>query len=155
MFEGNALFDGTFFTFVGEYYLENTLKKTLNRKFRGKCELCTNPTYIVGTGSSTYNFLRHLRRKHGQKTYDAYLSYKETKNTRPKTNACIKVSNMIDKEGFVPMYVAVESTWKQFGNPRAKRPVSSVVLDKGVTDRILSDAHDFILNPSWYLEKSE
>ncbi|XP_065225769.1 mitochondrial chaperone BCS1-like [Planococcus citri] len=164
LYDGNALFDGTFFTFVNEYYVKDSLKQIATRKFKGKCELCQVPAFIVGSGSSTYNFLRHLRRKHGEEVYESYLSYKQLKN--PKTR--IKIKNRVSAAknvtadvssesdnlvGTVTMYVADEFVWKEFGNPRNKRSLKSVILEDGVSERILDDVRDFILNPSWYHDR--
>ncbi|XP_047108759.1 mitochondrial chaperone BCS1 [Schistocerca piceifrons] len=53
-------------------------------------------------------------------------------------------------EGKTIMYTAMGAEWRQFGHPRKKRPLSSVVLDTGIAERILNDVKDFIGNPSWY-----
>lgn len=51
------------------------------------------------------------------------------------------------------MYSAIGSEWRQFGHPRKRRPLTSVVLDDGVSDRILADCQGFIKNPQWYSER--
>lgn len=51
------------------------------------------------------------------------------------------------------MYTASGNDWRQFGQPRKRRCLSSVVLDVGVTKRILSDCKDFIASSSWYGER--
>ncbi|KAK9872280.1 hypothetical protein WA026_017083 [Henosepilachna vigintioctopunctata] len=56
-------------------------------------------------------------------------------------------------EGKTLMYVGLGSEWRQFGQPRRKRPIQSVVLDEGISDRILTDCQEFISNPSWYTER--
>lgn len=56
-------------------------------------------------------------------------------------------------EGKTIMYTAMGSEWRQLGHPRKKRPISSVVLDQGVSERILQDCQDFIANPTWYTER--
>lgn len=56
-------------------------------------------------------------------------------------------------EGKTLMYTAIGSEWRQFGHPRKRRPLSSVILDSGVSERILDDCKDFISNPSWYTER--
>ncbi|XP_044752023.1 mitochondrial chaperone BCS1 [Coccinella septempunctata] len=56
-------------------------------------------------------------------------------------------------EGKTLMYTGMGSEWRQFGQPRRKRPIKSVVLDKGISDRILKDCHEFISNPSWYTDR--
>ncbi|XP_063231891.1 mitochondrial chaperone BCS1 [Bacillus rossius redtenbacheri] len=56
-------------------------------------------------------------------------------------------------EGKTVMYTAMGSEWRQFGHPRNRRPLRSVVLDEGVSERILADVQEFIGNPAWYSER--
>lgn len=53
-------------------------------------------------------------------------------------------------EGKTIMYTAYGAEWRQFGNPRKPRPISSVVLDRGLSDKIVKDVKDFMENPEWY-----
>lgn len=53
------------------------------------------------------------------------------------------------------MYTALGSEWRQFGHPRKRRPLTSVVLDKGISDRIVQDVREFITNPYWYIERGK
>jgi mitochondrial chaperone BCS1 len=43
--------------------------------------------------------------------------------------------------------------WRPFGQPRRKRPLESVVLDKGVAEGIQRDFADFLTNQLWYVER--
>lgn len=56
-------------------------------------------------------------------------------------------------EGKTMMYTAMGSEWRQFGHPRRRRPIESVILDKGISARIATDCRDFIGNPSWYTDR--
>lgn len=56
-------------------------------------------------------------------------------------------------EGKTLMYTAMGSEWRQFGQPRKRRPLSSVVLDDGVSARILRDCREFIDTPKWYSDR--
>lgn len=56
-------------------------------------------------------------------------------------------------EGKTIMYTAMGSEWRPFGHPRKRRPLKSVVLDEGVSDRILKDCREFIQNPQWYADR--
>lgn len=56
-------------------------------------------------------------------------------------------------EGKTIMYAALGSEWRPFGHPRRKRPISSVILDDGISERILSDCEEFISNPKWYTDR--
>ncbi|XP_035221562.1 mitochondrial chaperone BCS1-like [Stegodyphus dumicola] len=57
------------------------------------------------------------------------------------------------EEGKTIMYTAMGSEWRQFGHPRKRRPINSVILDEGVASRILSDVREFINTPHWYTER--
>lgn len=56
-------------------------------------------------------------------------------------------------EGMTLMYTAMGADWRQFGHPRRRRPIHSVVLKEGLSDRILQDCLDFIDNPQWYIDR--
>ncbi|KNC20885.1 hypothetical protein FF38_00320 [Lucilia cuprina] len=56
-------------------------------------------------------------------------------------------------EGKTIMYTAMGPEWRPFGHPRRRRPVSSVVLDKGVSEQIISDCKEFISNSQWYTDR--
>ena len=56
-------------------------------------------------------------------------------------------------EGKTVIYTAMGSDWRAFGYPRRRRPINSVVLDDGVSERILGDVKEFINNPHWYIDR--
>ncbi|CAK9832094.1 Mitochondrial chaperone BCS1 [Anthophora retusa] len=56
-------------------------------------------------------------------------------------------------EGKTIMYTAMGSEWRQFGHPRKRRPLDSVILDTDIAERILNDCREFIENPSWYSDR--
>ncbi|ETN44169.1 uncharacterized protein HMPREF1541_10719 [Cyphellophora europaea CBS 101466] len=56
-------------------------------------------------------------------------------------------------EGKTPIYVPRAVSWEPFGNPRQKRPLSSVILDQGVKERIVADVRDFIQSEKWYYDR--
>ncbi len=56
-------------------------------------------------------------------------------------------------EGKTIMYSAMGADWRQFGYPRNHRPLSSVILDQGISERILSDCQEFITNSQWYTDR--
>uniref|UniRef100_A0A1B6D208 Mitochondrial chaperone BCS1 n=2 Tax=Clastoptera arizonana TaxID=38151 RepID=A0A1B6D208_9HEMI len=60
---------------------------------------------------------------------------------------------LTQNEGKTVMYTAMGAEWRPFGHPRRRRPLSSVVLDFGVSDRIVADIKEFIQNPSWYSDR--
>lgn len=49
----------------------------------------------------------------------------------------------------VPSY----GMWQKFGEPRAPRTLSSVILDEGVTENILKDINNFVNDKSWYTDR--
>jgi len=58
-------------------------------------------------------------------------------------------------EGKIIMYTAMGSEWRQFGHPRRKRPISSVVLNEGLAEKITNDVKDFVDKPSWYSDRGK
>lgn len=56
-------------------------------------------------------------------------------------------------EGKTIVYQARATSWEKFGEPRRKRPLESVVLDKGVEERILSDVKGFLGSAKWYYDR--
>ncbi|QRV94504.1 mitochondrial chaperone BCS1 [Ceratobasidium sp. AG-Ba] len=56
-------------------------------------------------------------------------------------------------EGRTVVYIARGIEWTQFGRPRRKREIGSVVLAEGVADRILSDVRAFMERGKWYAER--
>ena len=56
-------------------------------------------------------------------------------------------------EGKTIVYQARAASWEKFGEPRRKRPLESVILDKGIKERILSDVKDFLGSARWYYDR--
>ncbi|KAG6930227.1 BCS1 -like protein, ubiquinol-cytochrome c reductase complex chaperone [Chelydra serpentina] len=57
------------------------------------------------------------------------------------------------QEGKTVMYTAMGAEWRPFGFPRRRRPLASVVLEKGISEKIVQDVKEFINNPKWYTER--
>ncbi|XP_077473215.1 mitochondrial chaperone BCS1 [Stigmatopora argus] len=57
------------------------------------------------------------------------------------------------EEGRTVMYTAMGAEWRPFGFPRRRRPLSSVVLEAGVAEKIVDDVKEFIGNPKWYTDR--
>merc|ERR1719228_617314 len=55
--------------------------------------------------------------------------------------------------GKTVMYVVRGTDWVQFGHPRQRRPLSSVVLDAGVTENIVADVKEFMMSEQWYRDR--
>jgi len=51
------------------------------------------------------------------------------------------------------MYTVIGTDWRPFGHPRQRRPISSVVLDEGKSEIILSDVKDFLSSQNWYRDR--
>lgn len=58
-------------------------------------------------------------------------------------------------EGKTITYCAMGSEWRQFGHPKRKRPLKSVVLAPGLSEKIVTDIQDFMLSPQWYADRGE
>ncbi|KAL1857890.1 Complex III assembly protein translocase and chaperone [Paecilomyces lecythidis] len=56
-------------------------------------------------------------------------------------------------EGKTSIYNSWGAEWRQFGQPRRKRPIESVILDKGVKERIVADVKDFMGSHQWYYDR--
>ena len=56
-------------------------------------------------------------------------------------------------EGKTIVYASRSTSWERFGEPRRKRPLESVILDKGVKERILADVTDFLASAKWYYDR--
>ncbi|CAM9387081.1 unnamed protein product, partial [Ectocarpus fasciculatus] len=57
------------------------------------------------------------------------------------------------EEGKTIIYTNWGTEWRPFGQPRRRRPLESVVLDEGVTDRLLQDVNKWRGAANWYLDR--
>jgi chaperone BCS1 len=57
------------------------------------------------------------------------------------------------QEGKTLIYNSMGTMWQQFGEPKRKRPLESVVLERGVKERIVEDMEAFIASRTWYLDR--
>ncbi|CDS43054.1 mitochondrial chaperone BCS1 [Echinococcus multilocularis] len=55
-----------------------------------------------------------------------------------------RCSAIAKDKGWTVIYKAFGSEWRQFGYPRPRRPLNSVVLGKGVAESITADIKEFI-----------
>ncbi|KZZ96142.1 bcs1 [Moelleriella libera RCEF 2490] len=56
-------------------------------------------------------------------------------------------------EGKTAVYAARGVDWALLGDPRKKRPLGSVILDKGIKEHIVSDVQDFLSRQQWYVDR--
>ncbi|EDO17310.1 hypothetical protein Kpol_1062p18 [Vanderwaltozyma polyspora DSM 70294] len=56
-------------------------------------------------------------------------------------------------EGKTVIYTSFGPEWRRFGQPKAKRSLPSVILDKNIKDNIMKDVHDFLKNGKWYSDR--
>ena len=56
-------------------------------------------------------------------------------------------------EGKTIVYTARTASWETFGEPRTKRALDSVILDRGIKERIISDVRDFLDSKKWYYDR--
>ena len=63
---------------------------------------------------------------------------------------------LLETEGKTVTYVSPNSgsnDWVQFGKPKDKRSLNSVILRKGAKEKIVLDAEEFIKNSQWYKDR--
>ncbi|CAF1119177.1 unnamed protein product [Rotaria sordida] len=60
---------------------------------------------------------------------------------------------LLANEGKTLVYVPTINEWRLFGHPRRKRPLNSVVLDKGILENLINDVEHFLSNPLWYIDR--
>ncbi|KAI7903939.1 BCS1 N terminal-domain-containing protein [Cokeromyces recurvatus] len=57
------------------------------------------------------------------------------------------------QEGKTVIYTSYGPEWRPFGMPRRRRLLESVILDRGVKERVVTDVKAFINNGKWYNER--
>lgn len=57
------------------------------------------------------------------------------------------------QEGKTIIYTSWSKNWEPFGQPKRKRPIESVVLERGVKERIVEDVRAFLGARNWYLDR--
>lgn len=57
------------------------------------------------------------------------------------------------QEGKTIAYSARNAEWEQFGDARKKRPLQSVILDRGIKERVVADVKDFLQRQQWYVDR--
>jgi mitochondrial chaperone BCS1 len=60
---------------------------------------------------------------------------------------------MRGQEGKLVIHTAWGTEWKPFGKPRPKRPLKSVVLEKGIKEKIEGDVKAFLMRRQWYADR--
>ncbi|XP_015780991.1 mitochondrial chaperone BCS1 [Tetranychus urticae] len=56
-------------------------------------------------------------------------------------------------EGKTVMYTAMGHEWREFGAPRKRRLLSSVILNGNISEKITKDVKEFIDSSDWYAER--
>lgn len=56
-------------------------------------------------------------------------------------------------EGKTVVYTSRNMGWEQSGQPKRRRPFDSVVLEKGLSEKILADVREFLSARTWYLDR--
>jgi mitochondrial chaperone BCS1 len=57
------------------------------------------------------------------------------------------------QEGKLVIHTAWGIDWRPFGQPRAKRPLKSVVLQGGIGENIEDDVKAFLSRQQWYADR--
>lgn len=56
-------------------------------------------------------------------------------------------------EGKTVVYTTRNMGWEESGQPKRRRPFDSVVLEEGLSERILNDVQEFLHARTWYLDR--
>ncbi|KAF2488015.1 BCS1 N terminal-domain-containing protein [Neohortaea acidophila] len=56
-------------------------------------------------------------------------------------------------EGKTVIYTTRNMSWEQSGPPKRRRPFDSVVLEEGMSEKILADVQEFLHARTWYLDR--
>ncbi|PVI06203.1 hypothetical protein DM02DRAFT_515292 [Periconia macrospinosa] len=57
------------------------------------------------------------------------------------------------QEGKTAIFNAMGNDWQVFGEAKRKRPLDSVILERGVKERIVQDVQAFLAARTWYLDR--
>ena len=57
------------------------------------------------------------------------------------------------EEGKTIVYTNWGTEWRPFGQPRARRPLNSVILDEGIAENIVKDINEWQDSAGWYRER--
>jgi chaperone BCS1 len=57
------------------------------------------------------------------------------------------------QEGKTTVYTATRMEWEKFGEPRRKRPLESVILNKGIKEKVVNDIREFLESQQWYVDR--
>lgn len=57
------------------------------------------------------------------------------------------------REGKTVLFTSWGPDWRPFGQPRKKRMLGLVILDKGVAEHIVTDVRDFLSSGDWYHQR--
>lgn len=122
--------------------------------------------FIPSVGVHFFNFHGHwirVERTREQQSLDLHMGIPfetvtlSTIGTNAKifqqilTEASILAAARI--EGKTVTYTAMGHEWREFGEPKKRRPISSVILDGDKAQRILSDVQEFLSSEKWYTER--
>ncbi|KAJ2455465.1 Complex III assembly protein translocase and chaperone [Coemansia sp. RSA 2336] len=61
-----------------------------------------------------------------------------------------RTNALSQNEGRTVLYTSFGPEWRPFGLPRKRRLLQSVILDRNVSEGIVTDVQDFIANGKWY-----
>lgn len=59
----------------------------------------------------------------------------------------------LKEENKTTIYTNWGSEWREFGQPRTKRVLESVVLDEGVAEKLLEDVQEWTNSADWYRDR--
>lgn len=145
-----------------------------NAQRRQHVSVCTSESsssgatfdFIPSVGVHFFNFNGHwirVERTREQQSLDIQMGIPyetvtlTTIGTDPKIfeNILYKAQALAAEriEGKTVTYTAMGHEWREFGEPKRPRPISSVILNEDQADRILRDVDEFLSSEKWYIER--
>ncbi|TPX37985.1 hypothetical protein SmJEL517_g00404 [Synchytrium microbalum] len=84
------------------------------------------------------------------------ITFTTLSRDRPLLSELLKEATelaMSKQTGKTIIYTSMGPEWRPFGRPRSRRPLASVILDEGISDRIITDVQRFLKMGQWYQER--
>jgi chaperone BCS1 len=78
------------------------------------------------------------------------LSMEKEEGKRQLVGSGLLLGPNISLLGKTVIYTVANGDWTRFGVPRAVRPLHSVVLEKNISEKILTDSVEFLNSSKWY-----
>lgn len=148
-----------------------TIHNNQNNQYNNSSNTATNPLvpqfkYVPSPGQHYFIYHRHIiqiTRKREQSMLDITtgLPYETVELKTIGRNRTIFTQLLTEARSIALqqqhnktlIYVPMGLEWKQFGAPRDRRKLSSVVLDDGVNELLYNDISEFSSSKQWYIDR--